>query len=128
MRREEHIDYHLVADHHVGIHMKLEQWARWVRPRQHGWQTAPMFRQYRSKAWQWERPEPRAALNLPEAMEMERAVSGLPDKHREAIRWAYVFPGSPSAIARKLGVNPRGLMDLVSAARTMLINRTKQLS
>lgn len=123
MRREEHIDYHLVADHHVAIHQRLEQWARWVRVRPHGWQTAPMFRQYRSKAFQWHTPEVRPQINTLEAVAMERAVSGLPDKHRDAIRWAYVWQLSPVAEARRLGVSKQGLMDLIQAARTMLTNR-----
>lgn len=123
MRREEHIDYHLVADHHVGIHMKLEQWARWVRVRPHGWQTAPMFRQYRSKAFQWHTPEIRPQINTLEAVEMEKAVSRLPEKHRDAIRWAYVWQLSPVAEARRLGVTKQGLMELIQSARSMLNNR-----
>lgn len=117
------IDFHFVADHHVGIHARLEQWARWVRVRPHGWQTAPMFRQYRSKAWQWERPALRVEVNTLEAVAMEKQVSRLPDAEREAVRWSYVFSGSPVAMARSLRVSKQGLMDLVAAGRTMLLNR-----
>jgi DNA-directed RNA polymerase specialized sigma24 family protein len=123
MRREDHVDYFLVRDEHMEIHGRLEAWARWVRVRPHGWQTAPMFRQYRSKAWQWERPNPKPTTNTLEAVAMEKAVSQLPEKHREAIRWAYVFAGSPIATARRLAVTKAGLLELIHAARTMLGNR-----
>lgn len=123
MRRDDFVDYFDVQERHLAIHARLEAWARWVRVRPHGWQTAPMFRQYRSRAWQWETPVIRTPVNTLEAVAMEKAVSGLPEKHREAVRWCYVFPGNPAAMARRLAVNPRGLRDLVDAARTMLANR-----
>lgn len=127
MRREEHVDYHLVADHHLGIHARLEAWARWVRVRPHGWQMQPMFKQYRSKR-QWDEPfsANRSPINLVEAVEMEKAVSALPAKHRDAIRWAYVWQLSPIAEARRLGVSKQGLLELIQAGRAMLINRSKR--
>jgi hypothetical protein len=124
MRREEHIDFHLIQDQHLSIHERLEAWARWVRVRPHGWQTAPMFRQYRSKAFQWHTPELRAAVNIPEAVEMEKAVSLLPEKNREAIRWVYVWRDSPVATAKRLAVTKAGLLDLIHAGRAMLKNRS----
>jgi DNA-directed RNA polymerase specialized sigma24 family protein len=123
MRRDDFVDYFAVPDHQLQVHARLEAWARWVRVRPHGWQTAPMFRQYRSKAWQWERPDPKPTTNTLEAVEMERAVSRLPEKHREAIRWAYVFAGSPIATARRLAVTKAGLLELIHAGRAMLGNR-----
>ena len=123
MRREEWVDYFAVPERHLEIHRRLEAWARWVRVRPQGWQTSPMFRQYRSKAWQWERPTIPDPVNVPEAVEMEKAVSQLPEKHREAVRWCYVFAGPPGAVARRLGVSKQGLQDLVSIGRTMLVNR-----
>lgn len=123
MRREEHVDYFLVADGHLDIHRRLESWASWVRVRPHGWQTAPMFRQYRSKAFQWHAPEVKPTINIPEAVEMEKAVSQLPEKHREAIRWSYVWQDSPVATARRLAVTKQGLLDLIHAGRSMLVNR-----
>jgi DNA-directed RNA polymerase specialized sigma24 family protein len=123
MKREEHVDFHLVADQHLAINERLESWARWVKVRPHGWQCSPMFRQYRSKAFQWHAPEIRPVTNIPEAVEMEKAVSLLPEKHREAIRFAYVWCGSPVAMARRLGVSKQGLLELIHAGRTMLTNR-----
>lgn len=123
MKRED-IDFHLIADEHLGIHADLENWSRWVRVRPHGWQVSPMFRQYRSHAWQWHERTPKADINLPLAVEMEKLVSGLPEKHRAAIRWSYVFGGHPARMARELAVSKQGLADLVSAGRTMLKNRS----
>lgn len=123
MRRDDFVDYFAVADNHLAIHQRLESWARWVRVRPHGWQVAPMFRQYRSKAFQWHTPELREQVNIPEAVEMEKAVSLLPEKHRMAIRFAYVFCGSPGRVCRDLGVSKQGLFDLIGQGRSMLVNR-----
>lgn len=137
MRRDDHVDFHLVSDAHIGIHQRLEAWARWVRVRPHGWQVQPMFRQYRPEAWEARenRRTPKADVNIPEAVEMEKAVSRLPEKHREAIRWTYYWSTlhpleakgngwehGPNGMARRLGVSKRGLGELIQAARTMLIN------
>lgn len=81
-----------------------------------------MFRQAKSNSFQWHSPEPKASVNVLEAVATEKAVSQLPAKHREALRWCYVFPGNPAAMARKLAVSKEGLRDLVNVARTMLRN------
>jgi DNA-directed RNA polymerase specialized sigma24 family protein len=124
MRRDEHVDFFIVQDGHLAIHRRLEAWASWVRVRPHGWQVAPMFRQAQSNWRQWHAPELRVQPNIPEAVEMEKAVSQLPEKHREAIRWVYVFGGGPLVMARKLAVTKQGLMDLVHGGRAMLKNRS----
>ncbi len=54
---------------------------------------------------------------------MEQAVYALPEKHREAVRWWYVYRRNPAAMARSLGVSKQGLADLVGDGRTMLQNR-----
>lgn len=123
MKREDFVDFHIVPDGQLAIHQALENWSRWVRVRPHGWQVSPMFRLYRSKTWQWHTPEIKAQTNVPEAVEMEKAVSLLPAKHRDAVRWHYVHCGSPAGIARHLGVSKQGLAELVVVARTMLRNR-----
>lgn len=125
MRRDD-IDFHAVRDDHLVIHVRLESWARWVRVRPHGWQVSPMFRMYQSKARQWHQPEVREAVNVPEALEMERVIAALPEKHREALRWSYVFPGGPAAVARRLGVSMEGLKDLVATGRSMVRNLVLQ--
>jgi DNA-directed RNA polymerase specialized sigma24 family protein len=126
MRRDDHIDFFVVQDGHLAIHRRLEAWASWVRVRPHGWQVAPMFRQYRSKAWQWHEKVLSTPPNIPEALEVERAVSVLPEKHRTAIRWCYVMGGGPLRVARDLGVSKGGLLDLIHVGRQMLVNRLRQ--
>lgn len=125
MKRDDFVDFFAVDDRHLDIHARLEAWSRWVRVRPHGWQVAPMFRQYRSKAWQWEMPDVKAQVNIPDAVEMEKAVSQLPEKHREAIRFAYVWCDSPISTARRLRVTKAGLLELIHAGRAMLNNVTR---
>ena len=93
-----------------------------VRP--HGWQVAPMFRMYQSKSRQWEAsPHIGTPVDAIDAALMEQAVYALPEKHREAVRWWYVYRRDPVAMARALGVSKQGLADLVEAGRTMLQNK-----
>lgn len=127
MRTKEIIDYSHVPERHAAIHDDLECWARWVVPHGSAWACQPMFRHYRSNAWQWERPESRKPIDTLLAHRMEKAVAALPEKHRDAIRWCYVFRGNPARMARILAVSKQGLADLVDSGRTMLINRTVQI-
>lgn len=82
-----------------------------------------MWREYRSKAFQWHYLEIKTPINTLEALQTEQAVSKLPDKHRDAIRWCYVFQDGPVAMARRLAVSKQGLADLVTQGRDMLKNR-----
>ena len=125
MRVTEIVDYNHVATHHEAIHARLVNWERWVRVRPHGWQVAPMFRMYQSKARQWHAPVIQTPVDTLDAVLVEKAVAALPEKHRDAIRWSYVHCGNPVAMARALGVSKQGLADLVEAGRTMLANRCK---
>ena len=125
MKRDS-IDFFLIPDAHLAIDARLCMWARWVRVRPAGWQTHPMFRQYRSHAWQWEAPIVQMPINTLQAHATEKAVAALPDKNRDAIRWSYVFPSNPAGMARRLAVTREGLLALVNDGRTMLINRTKK--
>lgn len=124
MRVTEIVDYNHVQDRHQVIHERLENWRRWVIVRPHGWQVAPMFRMYQSKSRQWEAsPRIGTPVDAIDAALMEQAVYALPEKHREAVRWWYVYRRDPVAMARSLGVSKQGLADLVDAGRTMLNNR-----
>lgn len=123
MRVTEIVDYNHVHPEHEAIHARLENWRRWVTVRPHGWQTAPMFRMYQSKARQWHAPVIQTPVDTLDAVLVEKAVSALPAKHRDAIRWSYVHCGNPVAMARALGVSKQGLADLVEAGRAMLQNR-----
>lgn len=123
MRVQDTVDYNYVHERHAAIHARLENWARWVVVRPHGWQVAPMFRMYQSKARQWEAPVIQNPVDMLDAVLLEKAVSALPEKHRTAVRWSYVHCGNPVAMARSLAVSKQGLADLVDAGRTMLQNR-----
>lgn len=117
------VDYNHVQDRHQAIHARLENWRRWVIVRPHGWQTHPMWRNSRTSR-QWEvSPYIGVPVNTIDAALMEQAVYALPEKHREAVRWWYVYRRNPAAMARSLGVSKQGLADLVDAGRTMLQNR-----
>ena len=123
MRVTEIDDYNRVQDRHQAIHARLVNWERWVRVRPHGWATAPMFRMYQSKSRQWLAPDIQEPIDTLDAALMEKAVYALPEKHRQAVRWWYVYRRDPVAMARNLGVSKQGLADLVEAGRTMLKNR-----
>jgi len=119
------IDFHVIPEKQQAIHARLENWRRWVIVRPHGWQVAPMFRMYQSKARQWHAHVIQTPVDTLDAVLLEKAVSALPAKHRDAIRWSYVHCGNPAAMARALCVSKQGLADLVEAGRTMLANRCK---
>lgn len=121
--KRENIDFHAVLDEHLAIHERLNAWARWVRVRPTGWQVAPMFRQYRSNH-QWEAPVIRVEVNIPEALEMEWAVSLLPEKERAAIRWVYVTGDGPVAAAKRLGLVKQDRADVKALAVLVLSGRT----
>lgn len=123
MRTREIVDFNHVATEHEAIHARLENWRRWVAVRHHGLATAPMFRMYQSKARQWHAPVIQTPVDTLDALLVEKAVATLPEKHRAAVRWSYVFAGNPVAMARTMGVSKQGLADLVDAGREMLHNK-----
>ena len=126
MRVTETVDYCYVSLEHELIHARLLNWERWVRVRPHGWFTHPMFRHFRASK-QWEAsPYIGTPVNTLDAAVLEKAVYALPEKHREAIRWWYVYRRDPVGMARLLGVSKQGLADLVNAGRTMLQNRLQK--
>ena len=123
MRVQEIVDYSRVQDQHKAIHERLLNWAKWVRPRAQGWHTHPMWRgAITSRQWDVS-PHISMPLNTLDAVTLEKAVGALPEKHRAAVRWSYVFAGNPVAMARNLGVSKQGLADLVDAGRARLKNK-----
>lgn len=120
-------DFSRVDPRHDAIHIRLEQWGRWVVDVPKAWRVHPMFRQYRSHAWQWHMPEIQVRGSSLDHLETEKIVCTLPDKHREAIRWAYVWPWVPvSAVRRELAVTKEGLQSLIIDGRDMVINRLRR--
>lgn len=121
-----HIDFSRIEARHDALHYRLEQWGRWVTQVPKVWNTQPMFRQYRSHAWQWERPQIVIHGNPLDHAETERAVAGLPEPHRTALRWAYAFPWVPvGAVRRELAVTRERLGQLLHDGRDMVQNRLK---
>ena len=120
-------DFSRIEARHDAVNLRLEQWARWVTPRHHPWKTQPMFRLYKAPP-QWEMPQIHAAANTLECAEVEKIVSyWLPEKHRDAVRWAYVFPWVPvNRVQRELAVTRAGLMELLLNGRNMVKNRLAQ--
>lgn len=124
MRRDDFIDFFYVEAHQLDMHVRLENWSRWVEHRARmGGKVAPMWANYRSKARQWHEPELRPPTNELDGGAMETAVAMLPYPNRDALRWSYVWKGGPLHQARKMGVTKEGLFKLVRDGRQMLINR-----
>ena len=119
------IDFHAVAPGQYAIDARLVNWARWVKPGRQSW-VSPMFAQYRSKAWQWERPEIKDPINTLDAMLIEKLVGALPDKNRTAVRWAYVVRCTPAVVMRHMGVDGESLLAYLNDGRAMLKNRLQR--
>lgn len=120
-------DLFRIPARHEAVDQRLTEWAKWVRVKPALWCVQPMFRGYQSKSRQWETdPHIPVAINTLAAHEIEKVVSFLPEKHRTAIRWAYVFSHIPDARVRaELGCTRVALWALVNDARDMLVNRLK---
>jgi DNA-directed RNA polymerase specialized sigma24 family protein len=116
------IDFHRVAERHESIHARLENWARWCAARRPMW-MAPIWRMGKPLGRQWNAPEPRVLVDASDGHAMELAVRNLPELHREAIRWCYVYRVPPARMARQLGVSYEWLLRLVADGRNMLMNR-----
>ena len=121
------IDLNHIPARHDAIHARLEEWNRWVRVKPQLWATQPMFRQYKAPRQHEHDAHVPISINTLAAHEIERAVSMLPDKHRTAIRWAYVFSYVPiNTVRSALGVTREGLAQLLDDSRVMLINRLRE--
>lgn len=126
MKRDS-IDFHEVRAEHVAIDLRLVNWARWASGGRGGAATSPMFRLYRSSdARQNYAQETGVMVDRMDAQAIEKAVCALPEKHRDAIRWSYVYCYRGASVQRAcqaLAVNGIGLAELVHDGRQMLVNR-----
>jgi len=117
------VDFSSIPTRQDSIHIRLEQWGRWVRVRPTGGNVAPMFRLYRSKARQWEMPVLHAEASPADNLEIERAVRWLPEPFRTILRWAYCYPWVPvSAIMREAACSRQDVADKLVQARDMVKN------
>ena len=122
-RDMDYVDFCYVPQHQEAMHARLGNWARWVRVRPHGCQTHPMWRHsVTPRGWDID-PHISTALDTLDALLIERTVSQLPEKHRDALRWFYVLRADPAGTARRLEVSRAGLMELVCDGRAMVGNR-----
>jgi len=121
MRRDE-IDFFVIEPHQMAMHDRLENWARWGVQRHQSW-VNPMFRFSKSNSRQWHPVEIRLAIDPKDAVLVEKSVSALPPKNREAVRWWYLHKGSPRKQCARLGCTEDALNKMVRDGRQMLINR-----
>ena len=126
MAKREIPDFNRVDPEHHEIHDRLLNWALWVTPRTPS-TVSPMFRHYRSHAWQWHTPEFRPTCDLLDAVVIEKIVARLPHKHREAVRWSYVYRCTPAIAIRELALSYEGLARHVRDGRTMVKNLTRKV-
>lgn len=117
----EAVDFHFVPEHQEAMHLRLLNWARAQR-NSSGSATAPMFRQYRSSD-QWAQPNVSMPVDQRDAARINAAWQQLPGKHRAAIGWHYVTPGSPTKACKGIGCTMADLARLVVDGRQMLVNR-----
>ena len=116
-----------IAARHEAINKRLEEWARWVKVTPRMMPQQPMFRFAKSNARQWEIDPPiHIEINTLAAHEVEKAVASLPEKHRTALRWFYVFPYIQIHIVRReLGLTKDALCQMIEDSRDMLRNMLK---
>lgn len=114
------VDYFRVEPHHEAIHERLENWQRWVAVRLPSW-VSPIWKLVKSNGRQWHTPEYRPNCDILDAMLIEKAVYKLPEKHRAAIRWVYVYKHHPAKECRHLGVTNEGLLRLIQDGRQRLL-------
>lgn len=115
-------DFHYVDPKHKEIDARLENWASYVRVKFPSW-VSPIWKMGKSNGRQWHVPEYRPACDTLDGMEIERAVFKLPELHRAAIRWAYVYKNHPAKFCQEHGITKSSLWQLIHDGRQMLINR-----
>lgn len=119
---KETVDFQKVEDIHKPIHERLVNWAAWATPRSSHGAVSPMFRMYRSKAFQWHPPIYRETCDLIDAQLVEKTMRHLPHAHREALIWFYLVRCTPAIACRHLATNYAGLALFVRDGRQMVAN------
>lgn len=116
------IDFQLVEETQKQIHNRLVNWAAWATPRNGHGAVSPMFRMYRSKAFQWHPPIYRETVDLLDAQLVEKTMRHLPHEFREALIWFYIIRCTPAIACRHLAVSYEGLALYLRDGRTMVKN------
>lgn len=131
MSKKNYVNYDYVPEGQGDMHERLVNWARWIKAGQRDWVAHPMWKPCIAKELEdlrargLELTEP---VKIDEAVATERAVAQLPNKHRQAVRWCYVFKHNPLAACRAIAVSKEDLARLVKDGRQMLINRERLLA
>lgn len=120
MKRDS-IDFHRVPETQWPIHGRLLNWAQWCRSSGHR-NVHPMFRGYRSSD-QWSGHVVGDPVDSADAVRVQKVFVGLPELHRHALQWFYVYPVAPRRMAQALGLTLDGLAQCVIDGRTMMKNR-----
>jgi hypothetical protein len=105
------------------IHIRLINWARYVRDHPRMWPVQPMFQNAKTSR-QWDlSPHVKAAIDELDGLLVEKTIRNLPERNRDALRWYYVYAGIPVAkIRRHLAVTLEGLDKAVRDGRSMVNN------
>jgi hypothetical protein len=118
-------DLHRVRYIHEGVHDRLLNWARWCNGGRGSSSGQPMFRQYRS-GYRESAEQVFIPIDGLDAVKMEKQVIFLPEKHRIAVQWFYVYSHrglSMWKVLRFMGVQRDTLVTLVHDGRSMVKNR-----
>lgn len=115
-------DFHYVAPEQKAIDARLDNWSRYVQVKPQAW-VSPIWMLGKSNGRQWEEPQYRPACDTLDGSDMEIAVRALPELHREAVRWCYVYKCHPAEFCRVMGIRKTALMQYINDGRRMLINR-----
>jgi hypothetical protein len=115
------VDIQYIPEHQKHIHDELINWAMTVADGREN-KVSPMFRQYRSHAWQWHEPEFRPTVRPLDGWKMNANVVKLPEKHRKTLVWFYIQRTPVYKARKQLGLTEEGLNKHVVDARQMLIN------
>ena len=126
MKRDDYTDF-AQLDGQEAIHIRLMNWARYVRVHPNLLPVQPMFRAAKTpRTLDVDRYMPPPVDQL-DGLLIEKAVRQLPEQNRDALRWSYVYPWIfPMKMARNLGLSVGGLGDAVKLGRVMLKNNLQR--
>lgn len=119
--RESIVDFNHVPANQADINDRLINWARWCHSGSGRGGVLPMFRGYRPYIY------PERDVSIPidskDAVEVQKTMAHLPERHRLAVQWCYVVRNNPMRMCNHLVVSRSGLMALITDGRTMVKNR-----
>lgn len=122
------VDFARIPPTQWDVHERLENWGRWSHGSDgRGRGVAPGFESYRTSDRWVERTYGEltvVTVNSKDAVAIQKTVNELPEKHRQALHWAYIHGGkNAQGQAWKLALSLQGLADMLSDARIMVRNR-----